>query len=349
MVLTGFIRDLRQVLPNVRMAAVSNKPVSVTITGKISPHVYTASIFGRTIRVKSGLNLLPNSTLQARVSLRGNTVLLKTLPQENFPRDTSGIRGTGPAALQEPLVKSAASALMRAGMPLTPQFVDAVMAFARRFSLKDAGALRLSAQFADKGIFPGEGEFERFRDYIFPASSGGNDMPGGYGRPDDEQQREGGNDENEEIDAIMEKLKSRIVPVENPEDPLLAMLNHVQGLHDNWVLIPFSLRGEAADFRGTIRLKIGRDIRSIESLVVSLARETETWHFAVPKFREKPSTLKFYMSGNRTEKIDACLSVFRENIAKQNLILDDSIGRSRNFDGFSDIVDEVPENIDYEA
>lgn len=335
MILTGFIRDLGAALPKIRLASESNRAVSVQIISRISSNTFSASIFGRRVTVWSSLDLKPGMTFKTSVAFRGKSVVLKTVAQPSALGKEAGLNQLNQAR------GIAAETLTRANIPLSAHIIASFADFAAKYKATGKEQFRLAALLFDKGLNPGEENFNALKSFINPLAGreGRGGSEGGRREKDEESGKRAAR-------GMVEKLKKGMKAVEEASSPVLLLFNHIPGRYDNWVIIPFSGEGLA----GVIRIKPGENGRAVKSLVVSVSKEGFSCHFSVPRYDRLPRRMSLYVEGCEPEKLPGeILHIFRQNIEKFRCVLDDTINTCDDFDGFSEMSGYSYTDIDFEV
>ncbi len=232
----------------------------VRVERKVSANRYVLSIGARRLLVRVSGDVHVGRTLRVRATWSGSTLFLVRESPAQSARRAANDLGVG----LDVRSRAAITALLRSGMPATPEHVRTLARILERRGRSDDFYARLLAILLDKRIEPTD-EFLDALDRLFTESGARHGREKGGAR-----RRSGRRAHEEPFDGRPEKtapetqfardlmLQSRPTDAEHHA---LQLFNHLGGEHEEWQVVPYCV--ERADWRawGTVRIRRSRQGR----------------------------------------------------------------------------------------
>lgn len=224
---------LSRLLHNLR----SGDVVSLKVVGRSSAG-YEVSVKGMRLSVTSAIPLKEGSIMQARVFIRGGSVVFQAAQSEARAAEYLRDAGLPDDGLSRLLLR----AFKAAGLPLQPELLSRGLQRFRAAKRHDEGTAGFIAAMFDKGL-------DAPSDVIDHLYGLGKDGGRRRGRNDNRRKEEDGPPPEEHI--------KEIVKAGEGEDPV-HLFNHIAGSKDHWVIIPLSTPREYGALEGSLRLRLDK-------------------------------------------------------------------------------------------
>jgi hypothetical protein len=294
--------------------------VSLSVLKQLAEHRWAVGIQGRVFPAFSKLDLVVGTAVRARVSLAGGKLIFTIERPEANPTAAVLARQGLPGGRLSELI---ASALLRAGQPVSPELVEKIKSLLERTPLRKERAARNLAALLDKGIDLTSPAAQSIMEWI---------SFGEKGSRDHRRHRERGMPKC--ASAVRQELKS-LAARPAGEAGGLAVFNHLKGKNQSWIVIPFLFSDEGNEYPGTMKLLFDPFQARPLAFTLTVAPNGGAEIAFHLRLTGKKSLSVF--AGDRRMRSTAGRSLGRlaSNLHNLGIEVDDTIHGEESFDGFS--------------
>ena len=292
--------------------------VSLHVIKKLDPGRWAVGIAGRVYPATTDLPLQAGAVLRARVGMTMGRLVLSV---SDSPPDAvrAALQGQGlPLGGAEEVI---ARALSQSGLPIQSGTIQKVKALLSRAGVEARDGARAAATLIDKGFNPSSDDAAALLPVLGFGRKGGQDPRRYKGRrmPETPQEMAGF------IAALPAKAESA--------GTTLQAYNHLKGMSETWVVIPFVFGSDERRLPGT--LKILFDPFASRPLALTLATEDMSFHLPLVG---KGGRLSIHCDDERLRRsATRGLADLRSKFHNMGFEVDDNINVGDVFDGFSPI------------
>lgn len=303
--------------------------VVFTVRKKIDADLYRILLAGRSISVRSSKVLIEGSRMRAQVSWIGNRLQLKVSSEESDPL-TNLLNRSNIIIKNE--TRMIAEGLIRAGMPLHPEYFDKIQLILKKYQNADDKLVRILLLLIDKGISLTEQNITE----ILRFSEKHEEKHSKSGKKDEKTKK------NKKTEKIKADLKNQITNTDSGYE-LLKYFNHKIARHDNWLIIPlnysFSRKGT-----GLLKLRLDENF-CITNLVLTLS-DGRDWEFSLVKTKNT-GKIKVWGPSKLLWENTVAFEKLKEKLYNIDIQFDDINNGSPATDGFTELISGKYDNVDF--
>ncbi len=295
--------------------------------------LFTVSLNGRIIQVRSTKALISGMRYKAEFIKLGNKIELRIIEPQTFASKV--LKNLSLPFSNE--MRDIITALINSGNNINMKTVSALKKGMKHIDKKDSAILRLLAVMMDKRI-------PLTKDTVTAVYgfAGFQDENTGNNKGKHNSQNESKN-ENEVLQAVSEESLRKYVLREDTKDTLLKYFNHRRGERDNWIIIPLKYRTDK-EYSGTLKINMDSNNRLL-GFNLSV-QDRAYWEFMLKKESNELKMSIFSSDGSPGKKINPLISNLREKLHKKGIRIDDIKRDSSLSDGFNSSGDKNLNSID---
>lgn len=303
--------------------------VIFTVRKKIGADLYRILLAGRSMSVRSSKVLIEGSRIRAQVSWIENRLQLKVSSEESDPL-TNLLNRSNIILNNE--TRMIAEGLIRAGMPLHPEYFDKIQLILKKYQNADVRFVRILLLLIDKGIPLTEQNITE----ILRFSERHEEKHSKSGKKDEKAKK------NKKIEEIKADLKKQIKYTDSGNE-LLKYFNHKIARHDNWIIIPlnysFTRKG-----KGLLKLRLDKNF-GITNLVLTLS-DGRDWEFSLIKTKNA-GRMKVWGPSKLSWEDTVAFRKLKEKLYNIDILFDDINKESPATDGFTELISGKYDNVDF--
>jgi len=303
----------------------SGDAVSIKVLGSSSDG-YDVFVKGLRIRVSSTIPLEKGSVLQARVYIRGSTVIFQTL--QPGARFTEFLREAG--LPDDRLSRIILKAFKQEGLPLKPDIILRARRQLKSTAKQDSFSAGLLAALFDKGL----DSPPRIIDYLYGLGRHGGKREGKDGRSGKEKEES----TEEDVQAIFREGRE--------EDPV-QLFNHKEGSRDHWIIIPFGTEDDCGGIHGSVHVRLEKGTGRPADMRLFCESSKRSWRFSISDMSGGGGIMQVY-SDNPPESRETVreLQELKQKLHNLGVKVDDIIRVDSFCSDMTDDADSATEGID---
>ncbi|MCX7031346.1 MAG: hypothetical protein NTU62_14670 [Spirochaetes bacterium] len=293
--------------------------VTLNVLKRLTDDKWAVGLKGRVVPARSDLDLVPGSTLRARVqSAAGRIVFVLDRGTASPLAEALGRQGI-PSTPEMQLI---AAALVRSGRAVDQTAMERVRTLLLKTRLEARRGGRAAATMLDKGIdLSSEGAADLL-ELLCLGDPGGRGGRRYRGRP---FPRDGA------------EAKGALATAASPDEPSsgLQVYNALRGRSETWIVVPFLYRDGEVDCPGSLRLLVDPYTNRLCRLVVGVRPAGgEAWHFEFDLEGRRRMTV-YCDDPAAARAARANLDMLSAKVHNMGIEASDTVRGGREFDGFS--------------
>jgi hypothetical protein len=296
--------------------------VSLHVLKSLAPDKWAVGVHGKVLSASSRLDLEPGTTVRARVTISGKSILFTILPEGGDARTLRAplMAGT-PGAQAMDLAHMIASALLRSGQGVQEEIVEKLRTLLAKTPLKKERAARAFAEMLGKGIDVTSQGSEKIAQAMAFGEQGGRDRGRYKQRPFPE-----------DAEGVSEAIRAMSAKDPSQAD-VLAAFNHMKSTNQSWVVLPFFFRHGEDEYPGTMKILFDPFTRKPLRFALSVSPnggEDLSFYLRL----EGKKTMSLFASKGIRPAAEGSLWRFASKLHNMGIEVDDIINGEESFDGF---------------
>lgn len=280
------------------------------------------------------LTVHPGQHLTARAYFDGKILILKVLEEEGMGASATKDGFASSNFSMEVLQKSIFDLVQALAWSIEGDELEQLVSVLYQFKREDQGFIRFLLILLDKGL-PLSFHLISAIEQELEGRSGKR----GKGK-DKEKDLENTEDYEKESDRSLEKI----------EGSPLQLVNHLQGIRENWIFLPLSIKRKNSEKKGLLKIQTlennarGKATKnekswekSIHRIVFTITHNGESWGFIIKNCNKPLRTLIIYAEGEKKgKKIVNAVGNLEKYMRKLHIEVDKNIKDWEDFNGFDE-------------